>query len=324
MFRAKFTSKDTQISWFQIATQKLTVADIASLCNSTERTVRDWKRSKFNPEYDCIKKICDASALPFPKVQQICRYGHTKTAGKKGGLCTKLRYGGMPLDEKTRKKMWYAWWEKIGKYTHTLPTQPHKIKKPRKSIALAEFIGIMMGDGTVSHYHIGITLNATDDKEYVRYVSKLIKRLFDLAPKIYKRKNKNAVVLTVARKLLVDYLHGLGLPIGNKIRQNLDIPAWIRNNPRYARACVRGLMDTDGSVFLHSYTSKDKIYAYKKFSFTSASPILLQTVHHILSENNVRSNVSGTNLRIGSIASVRQYVSIINTHNPKHLKRLVD
>ena len=247
-----------------------------------------------------------------------------KTAGKKGGLAVLKKYGKLAIHEQTRKERWVEWWNTVGKDSYIKSHAPLEIKKPKKGTALAEFIGIMMGDGAMSTYHIGITLNATDDAEYVIFVSKLIKKLFRVQPKIYKRKDKNAVAITVARKLLVNYLHSLGLPIGNKIKQNINIPAWITSNPQYARSCVRGLMDTDGSVFSHSYTSKNKTYTYKKLSFSSASALLRESVHHILAQNDIKACNSKTNIRIDSKASVDQYFKLIGSHNPKHLKRLHD
>lgn len=322
VYSAKFSTTNSQRDWFTKLEKIVSVSDVALLCGCSSRTVRDWKRAKFSPRYDCVEKVCVTHRIPLPKVQKISRLKHLKRAGKKGGDATIAKYGKPLVNEAQRNEKWHEWWNTTGKQHHKLPNTPLEIKKPRKSEDFAEFIGIMMGDGSVSTYHIGITLNATDDDDYVRFVSKLIFRLFGLHPKIYARKNKNAVVITVARKLLVAYLHSLGLPIGNKIIQNLNVPVWIMRNQSYARACVRGLMDTDGSVFNHTYKSKGTTYTYKKLSFTSASPALLTSVHQILLQNKIQSNACGTNLRIGSAASVARYFTHIGSHNPKHLKRM--
>lgn len=323
-YSAKFSSTDSQCAWFKKVEVCATNSILADLCHCSERTIRDWKNGKFRPRYDCVQKICHRYKLLMPTVQKISRFGHLKSAGRKGGLAVIEKYGRPLVQEKNRREKWEEWWKTIGKDSYIKSHAPLRITRPKKSHALAEFIGIMMGDGTVSTYHIGITLNATDDAEYVIFVTKLIKKLFEVHPKIYKRKGKNAVVITVARKLLVGYLHSLGLPIGNKIKQGLDIPTWILNNPEYARACLRGLMDTDGSVFTHTYRSKGEIYRYKKLSFTSASPALLESVQKILTQNNIQANISKTNLRIGTRASVERYFSCISSHNTKHLKRIAE
>jgi intein/homing endonuclease len=260
----------------------------------------------------------------MPVAAKVSRLEHLKSAGRKGGLTVLKKYGKLPIQENIRKEKWNEWWNSIGEKAHLKSHAPLKITKPKKSPTLAEFVGIMMGDGTISAYHIGITLNATDDADYAVFVTKLIRKLFGIHPKIYKRKNKNAVAITVARKLLVEHLHSLGLPIGNKIKQGLDIPRWILNNPEFAKACLRGLMDTDGSVFTHTYKAKTKIYRYRKLSFTSASPALLVSVQKVLAQNDIQSSISKTNLRIGSKASINRYLSCISSNNTKHLKRIAE
>lgn len=324
VFSAKFPSTETQVLWFSKLDSHSTTNTLAKLCACSPRTICDWKRAKFSPQYDCITKICETFVIPLPKIQKVSRYAHLRQAGKKGGDKTTQKYGKPQVQELMRAQKWRIWWNTKGHRLHTIANTPLNIERAQKSSELAEFIGIMMGDGTMSTYHIGITLHASDDAEYASFVVEFIKNLFGVHPKVYKRKEKNAIVITVARKLLVAYLHKLGLPMGNKIEQNLDIPSWITKNSAYAKACVRGLMDTDGSVFTHTYTSKGKKYSYKKVSFTSASPALLISVHNILSKNDISSHISKTNLRIDSRVSVDTYFTRIGTHNTKHLKRLHD
>jgi hypothetical protein len=324
VYSAKFSSTDSQCSWFKKVESFATTSILADICRCSERTIRDWENGIFRPRYDCVQTICRQYKIPMPTIQKVSRLEHLKLSGKKGGLAVLEKYGKLPIQEQNRKERWREWWEKTGKGSYIASHAPLKITKPKKIPDLAEFIGIMMGDGTMSTYHIGITLNAIDDAEYAIFVTKLIKKLFNVHPKIYKRKNKNAVVITVARKLLVEHLHSLGLPIGNKIKQGLDIPKWILDSPEFAKSCLRGLVDTDGSVFTHTYRSKMKIYRYKKISFTSASPTLLISVQKILTQNNIRSHISKSNLRIGSKTCVERYFSYISSNNTKHLKRIAE
>jgi hypothetical protein len=44
-------------------------------------------------------------------------------------------------------------------------------------------------------------------------------------------------------------LNGVGLPCGNKIRNRASIPSWIFENEKYLKACIRVLIDTDGSIY---------------------------------------------------------------------------
>lgn len=49
-------------------------------------------------------------------------------------------------------------------------------------------------------------------------------------------------------KDLVFTLKHWGFPPGNKKRNNVEIPSWIFQRKEYLKACIRGLVDTDGSV----------------------------------------------------------------------------
>lgn len=199
---------------------------------------------------------------------------------------------------------------------------PKAIQRPRKSALLAEFFGIMLGDGGMSEYQATVTLHSIDDFEYSTFIIKTIEKLFKYTPSIIFRKNTPVLVLCMSRIQLVQFLHVLGLPIGNKINQNIDIPHWIKHRKDFAISCVRGLIDTDGSVFSHHYLSKARSYSYKKLSFTSASPLLLESVAHILKELGMKPRFgSNKDVRLDSIKDMKRYFSMVGTHNPKHLRR---
>ena len=141
------------------------------------------------------------------------------------------------------------------------------IQYPRISAKLAEFVGILMGDGGISARQVVVTLHSETDKEFAVYYSDLCHELFGIRPNIAKVKSCNAVVAVISRTDLVEWCNSLGLPIGHKIRQGLDIPIWIKKNSQYSRACLRGLVDTDGSIFIHMYRVGGKQYKYKKLDF---------------------------------------------------------
>lgn len=194
---------------------------------------------------------------------------------------------------------------------------------PDKSTELAEFCGVMLGDGGVAPYQVRVTLHVSDDSEYGLFVTGLMERLFKVRPSTYLRKDSRAFDLVLSRKRVVDFLtNPCGLLKGNKVHQGADIPSWVMENREYRLACMRGLFDTDGSVFAHVYSSKGKRYTYKKLGFTSASAPLLQSARAILSEEGIRCRYGSRNdIRIESISSVRLFFERIGSNNPKHLKR---
>lgn len=187
-----------------------------------------------------------------------------------------------------------------------------------------EFIGIMMGDGGMSARQIFITLRHIDDKKYTKFAMQMIYRLFGLRPSLRHIPKNSVNSIVVSRTNLVKYLHSLGLPIGDKIKQGLDIPNWIKNNQKLRLACIRGLVDTDGSIFTHSCKVNGKERRYKKLCFTTASKPLLRSVHEILQGLGLTVRFAKGNkkeIHIDSIECMKKYFKIVGSHNPKHLKR---
>jgi hypothetical protein len=202
--------------------------------------------------------------------------------------------------------------------THCKP-----IQKPKFSENLAEFVGIMLGDGGISQRQVTITLHSEDDKEYGKFVINLIKKLFNVPVGIHYDKKCLAVDFVISRSKLVRFcIERLGLKKGNKIKQRIDIPDWIKRNQQYAIACVRGLLDTDGCVFIHCYKSNNKWYAYKKLSFTSYSEPLRNSVFCILKNLKLKPRLAQRkDVRLDSQEDMKRYFKIFGSHNPKNLKK---
>jgi LAGLIDADG-like domain len=300
----------------------LTTSEMARISNCSERTVRDWRREKFSMPLTAVRALSARTHVSIPKdIHVHDAYAHTSRAGKMGIVAVTAKYGRIPCDEKYRKEQWHLWWESTGKFEKNSIFESKTIHKPRRSVELAEFIGIMMGDGGISDYQIAVTLHHIDDLEYAVFVAQLIKKLFKVTPRIYHSPTKSVNNIVVSRKKLVQYLHGLGLPIGNKVEQQFDIPEWIKRDRKLAIACLRGLVDTDGSIFTHRYQVKGVWYSYKKLSFTSASKPLQQSVHTLLCKFGFHSRIAGTNVCLDRVADMKRYFSIIGSHNPKHLRR---
>ena len=267
--------KGEQRKFIEKVLLKISVAKAAKLCDLSERTIRDWRREKFLIQKGAMLKLCQKTNVPIPRnFEEKDDYWYVskgnKIGGRLGGLACIKKYGcvGGPL----RKKKWYEWWYKKGQYNSKIIAFVKPFKKPAFSEDLAEFVGILLGDGSIQKNQISITLHYLDDKEYGEFVSSLAKKLFDVhVGKCFCKKSSVNRYL-ISRSRLVDFfVKKLDLKIGNKIKQQVDIPIWIKQNKLYSIACMRGLFDTDGCVFDHCYKVSNKIYCYKKLSFTSFS-----------------------------------------------------
>lgn len=302
---------------------RLTNKELASLLRVSSRTVTDWKREKFLVDLASAQRLSKESRVPMPRnIRLQDRYWYVKKGARKGGVIMYQKYGRVGGDPEIRKRKWHEWWQKIGKHEDHPIFRPLSFRKPARSIQLAEFMGIMMGDGGMSKWQLVVTLHHRDDLAYSRFVRKLIEKLFGVRPSVYHSPRDSVNDIAVSRVGLTRRLHELGLPIGNKVKQQFDIPKWIIKDKKFRIACVRGLVDTDGSVIIHRYRSCGRWYVYPKIDFTSRSLTLLQSVSSILHGLHITHRENGSySLRIESQEMVRRYFDVVGTSNPKHLKK---
>jgi len=316
--------KGQQRNFLNKIISKISIKEAAEFCNLSERTIRDWRREKFLMNYKALKILCSKSRFPLPQNIELKNYyWYVEKGASKGGKSLFKKYGMILGDPEYRKEKWREWWNREGKYRpNSIINSPKPIKEPNFSEELAEFVGIMLGDGGIARYQITVTLNSREKESYGKFIVFLIKRLFNVPVAVRDRKTDSSVSLVVSRKKLVDFCMRIGLKIGNKVKQQIDIPDWIKRNKLYEIACVRGLMDTDGCVFVHRYKSKNKWYSYKKIIFTSASSPLRRSVFSIFKNFGLSPRLTNRNdVRIDKIEDVQRYIKIFGFHNREYLKR---
>lgn len=302
----------------------LSWASFANKLGVHKRTLNDWKREEYSIPFDVSKKISAIAKVKLPKNVEIKDpFWYVNKGAKVGGLAVYKKYGRIGGDPEYRKKKWYEWWEREGKYRYDFIGVCKYIRKPNFSQNLAEFVGIVLGDGGITQRQITITLHDKDDKEYSKFVVALIKKLFNVPVGTYHRKRDSVVNYVISRSELVRFcVDKLGLKKGNKIKQQIDIPNWIKRNKQYRVVCVRGLVDTDGCVFTHSYKVNGKLYRYKKLVFTSYSRPLRQSVFNILRDIGLKPRLAGNrDVRLDSIENMQRYFRLVGSHNPKHLNK---
>ncbi|KKU26620.1 MAG: hypothetical protein UX37_C0001G0047 [Microgenomates group bacterium GW2011_GWA2_46_16] len=147
--------------------------------------------------------------------------------------------------------------------------------------------------------------------------------IFGYSPSILKRKECNAVNVVVTGVNFVSYLKSIGLYVGDKVRQQVDVPNWIKSDPELCRWCLRGLMDTDGGIFTNPYQINGKTYVYPKTCFTNASQPLLDFVYLTLKSNGFRrNNKVSRKIWLHSQAESKRYLEVIGSSNERLLKKI--
>ncbi|MDD2766615.1 MAG: LAGLIDADG family homing endonuclease [Candidatus Moranbacteria bacterium] len=298
---------------------------LAEVAGTSVRNLNDWRNEKISMSLFAVEQICKKRKREMPENIVIKdAYWYTKQGSSAGGKAVLKKYGIVGGDPEYRKTKWREWWEKEGHLNPSKITQALPFKRPTPSEDLAEFVGIMLGDGGISKHQFTITLNTLTDKKYSIFVQQLINNLFEVSFGVCLNKKFLAERIMVSRTALITYLiDELGLKQGNKVKQQVDIPLWVKKNQCYSIACLRGLIDTDGCIILHKYLSKGKRYCYKKIGFTSRSHPLLQSASEILLILGIKHRImkNGWDIRIEARKDVEKYFQVVGTHNPKHLER---
>ena len=152
----------------------------------------------------------------------------------------------------------------------------------------AELVGAIIGDGYIYRknrkYQIGIVGNPITDKEYLEKLKKLILNEWKKEVKIKLRSGALRIVFN-SKKICEFLIRDLNMFHGKGKCQNITIPQGIYKNWNLAKNAIRGIADTDGSVFV---SKKPGIEKYPCIEITTTSKNLLNQLKELLINNGFR------------------------------------
>lgn len=289
----------------------------------SSRTIRDWKNGNITipwGQYNFFLSLAKITKEDL-RANVVEDLWHIKEAARKGGHARTRLYGNLGTPE-GRKKGGLA-----SLVTHARGNTGFKILRqivePNESDNLAEFMGILLGDGHLSVFQVSIATNSKTDMKHAMFISGLFRKLFHLPATVTKRKKMNAVIVVTSSKSLVNFLNKKGMPIGDKIKHGLSVPSWISKNLSFQKAFIRGLFDTDGCIYLDKHKIKGRLYKHLGWAITSYAPFLVKGVIQILTNfgfrPTYRTSQKSVFLRRGD--DILRYFSVIGTSNEKHRQR---
>ncbi|MCY3412996.1 MAG: hypothetical protein INQ03_15265 [Candidatus Heimdallarchaeota archaeon] len=174
---------------------------------------------------------------------------------------------------------------------------------------LAELIGIILGDGNISDKTIIITQNYVDNPEYIKYIERLIYKVFNIRPKRYHRrkegKSPKTIDLKIHRISIIRELNNMGIPSGDKKKNQVTVPKWIYEKQDHLIACVRGLIDTDGCIY---FVNRDKRYYVE---FKNESQRLLDFVEFFLVKFQIHFSRYYNVIIIRQVESVSRLINLV-------------
>ncbi len=205
---------------------------------------------------------------------------------------------------------------------------------------LAEVTGTLIGDGCLSkyfanfdkrwRYEIAFT-GSNDEYNYYRdFVQPVFEKYFGAKGRLFIRKD-NSTRFHVLGKGAFDFFAELGIPIGEK-SHSVFIPEKIMANPKLLVPCLRGIWDTDGSIY-RRYPNQCKNHPrhyvnLKTMSLGMTSKVVVENVKECLaklsinSSNIIQDNRGTYRLFISSQAEISKYIEKVGFRNLHHLKRL--
>jgi len=210
-----------------------------------------------------------------------------------------------------------------------------KVRFPNKNINLAEFFGILTGDGFMNIYRkydyvIEIAGNKLSDKSYLKvYLTNLIKKLFNIIPRYIERNDQNSIYLRICSKAVFNYLLEKGFKKGRK--GFIGIPLWIRENKEFMRYFVRGLFDTDGCISIKNKEGTK----YPTISISSKSNKLLNIVRGYLEDRGINCvfmkqidnsrkyshEVIRYKIEINGYKNLQVWFNLIKSSNDRNIKK---
>ena len=302
---------------------KVNLGVLAVRYGMSGRTFRDWRRGKFLPSLEILKAISKDFKIKLPPFKILPQYWYiTSKNARKAALARMMLYGPPGTPEGRRKGGLISQQkrrENPEKYRALGCIVPKTFPELSPSKELAELFGIILGDGSITKTQIKISLDRFADSRYASFVAKLINLTIREKPSNFN--SKNTIELYLSGVNLVKMLEKMGLKRGNKVAHQVAIPDWIMRDKEYSRACLRGLFDTDGGIYIHKHGNGKWRWNNLGWCFTNYSLPLVANVKKILMSNGIKPRGNEKRVFLYAIPEIRKFMEIIGSSNSKNIDK---
>ena len=203
---------------------------------------------------------------------------------------------------------------------------------------IAELLGIHIGDGCISknerysEYYLGGDI--TEEREYhdnwvgPLFNKKIMKPFFNKKVNYKEHPKVGIYGFHIFNKELVKLFEELGIKSGSKI--NMGIPQYIMKDESLSRRFLRGLFDTDGSIYFNkNKTASNPINNQPVIKLGTVSNILIKDLFKLLNKLGLHPRLKKpykgkrNKNRVYEIviyrrADIKFFIEDIEFKNPKH------
>jgi hypothetical protein len=182
------------------------------------------------------------------------------------------------------------------------------IEVMQQSATLAYVVGIALGDGNLSCPNGRATrLRVSCDTSYPNLITEISKNLQDIFPNnkvsICAKKKGACVDVSVYSNTLNEIIPWK-VGAGSKIVQQARVPDWIHKNKSYTRACLRGLLQTDGSIYFDR--------SYRMVNFTNLIKPLIEDVNAMIISLGYSPHIYQSTQRNGNVKYVVRLSKLVD------------
>ncbi len=176
---------------------------------------------------------------------------------------------------------------------------------PRNGM-LAEFIGVVLGDGHIQQFPRTERLIIVGDARKMDFINRyaaITKVLFRKTPMIGKVAASNAVRISIYQKFISERL---GIPSGNRKNFPYRMPEWIRARRAYTIRFLRGLYEAEGYLCVHLPTCTHN------FGFSNFNQHLLGIVARALRELEFHPEIRHNAIRVRRKSEVERLRKLLH------------
>lgn len=117
---------------------------------------------------------------------------------------------------------------------------------------LAYVVGLALGDGNLSNPNgRAVRLRITCCNDYPELTERIQRSVQEVMPsnRVSTHPHKGNCVNVSCYSNQWESLLGWKWDKGSKCNQNVGVPSWIKESREYSIECIRGLIETDGSIY---------------------------------------------------------------------------